>query len=179
MSWLENQLENRNFLSPIGFKFVLDRAPKTVFLCQSANIPSIGMGSPEQATPFKNIPLSGDVTYEDLTISFLIDENMENYMEIHNWIKAISAADSFDRYKDFVEESKEKTGMKSISCDGSMMILTNNYNYNFLVSFKDMFPVSLGALQFDTGGIDVQFLTAEVTFKYTIYNIENMIGESI
>jgi hypothetical protein len=42
-----------------------------------------------------------------------------------------------------------------------------------------MFPVSLGALQFDTGGIDVQFLTAEVTFKYTIYNIENMIGESI
>jgi hypothetical protein len=135
MSWLENQLENRNFLSPIGFKFVLDRAPKTVFLCQSANIPSIGMGSPEQATPFKNIPLSGDVTYEDLTISFLIDENMENYMEIHNWIKAISAADSFDRYKDFVEESKEKTGMKSISCDGSMMILTNNYNYNFLVSF--------------------------------------------
>jgi hypothetical protein len=32
------QPQNRNFLSPTGFKFSLKRAPKVSFFCNSANI---------------------------------------------------------------------------------------------------------------------------------------------
>lgn len=177
MSWFESQLENRNYLSPIGFKFVLDKAPKTVFLCQTATIPGISMGSPEQPTAFKKIPLSGDVVYEDLNINFLVDEDLNNYMEIHNWIKSISAADDFNRYKQFLDVSEESTGMRSISSDGTMMVLTSNYNYNFQIKYADLFPVSLSALEFNVGGADIEYFTAQATFRYTIYTIETMIGE--
>lgn len=177
MSWLDNQLQNRNFLSPVGFKFVLDKAPKTVFLCQSATIPGISIGSPEQPTPFKKIPLTGDVVYEDLTVSFLVDEDLENYLEIHNWLKSISAADDFQRYSDFLDNSKLKNNVRTYSSDGNMMILTSNYQYNFQIKYSDLFPITLSALEFNVGGSDIEYFTAQATFRYTIYNIETMQGE--
>jgi len=177
MSWFENQLQNRNYLSPIGFKFVLDKAPKTVFLCQSATIPGISMGSPEQPSPFKKIPLSGDVVYEDLTVNFLVDENLENYLEIHNWVKSISAADEFQRYTNFLDASEIKNGIRSFTSDGTMMVLTSNYAYNFQIRYADLFPISISSLEFNVGGADIEYFTASATFRYTIYTIENMIGE--
>ena len=37
-----------------------------------------------------------------------------------------------------------------------------------------MFPVSLSDLNFDATDSDIDYLTANVTFKYTIYNITDL-----
>ena len=49
MSW-NKQIANKNFLSPIGFKFVLAKYPKVAYLSQAANIPAMNLGVVEQPT---------------------------------------------------------------------------------------------------------------------------------
>ena len=44
---------------------------------------------------------------------------------------------------------------------------------------KDAFPVSLSTLDFDVTTRDYNYFTAEVTFKYTIYNITDPSGNRI
>ena len=83
-------IENRNFLSPVGFKFALKRSPKTAFFCNQANIPDLTLGVAEQPTFLKNIPTPGDkIEFGDLSLRFLVDEDLGNYMEIQNWIRGL------------------------------------------------------------------------------------------
>ena len=80
-----------DYASPVQFRFKCSKLPKVEFFCQTANIPGIGLGVADIETPLKNIPLPGDkVTYQDLSISFLVDENLENYIEMHNWLTGIA-----------------------------------------------------------------------------------------
>ena len=77
----DKQIKNRNFLSPTGFKFILNRAPKVSFFGNEANIPALNLGVAEQPTYLKDIPLPGDkVTFDDFNLRFLVDENLENYL---------------------------------------------------------------------------------------------------
>ena len=41
----------------------------------------------------------------------------------------------------------------------------------FKVVFENMFPYNLTTLEFDARQTDLEYFTAEVSFKYTIYNI--------
>ena len=85
-SAFKNQIQNRNFLSPVGFKFTLAKEPKVSFMCNSAKIPEITLGVAQQPSYLKTIDVPGEIlTYGDLSLKFLVDENMENYMAIHNW----------------------------------------------------------------------------------------------
>ena len=91
----ENQINNRNYLSPLGFKLIISKIPKVDFLCQSANIPSISMGTAVQSTYLKDIAVPGDKpVYDDLTVRFIIDENMENYLSLNKWITGLGYPES-------------------------------------------------------------------------------------
>ncbi len=84
------QISNRNFLAPTGFKFTLARTPKVDFLAQAANIPEIGMGVAIQSSYLKDRAVPGDkIQYGDFVLRFIVDEDLENYMEIHNWIRGL------------------------------------------------------------------------------------------
>ena len=89
MATWNKQIENRNFLSPIGFRFTLAKYPKVAYFAQSANIPSMTLGIQQQPTPFRALPLEGFITYDPFTLSFLVDEDLTNYMIMHNWIRAL------------------------------------------------------------------------------------------
>ena len=94
--WYEKELKNKNFLSPIGFKLILTSC-KVAFLCQQANIPTIDVGEiPIPTRGLVQYPIDGNIRYGELTLSFLIDENMENYMEIHNWMRALGTPNDLD-----------------------------------------------------------------------------------
>ena len=90
VSPFDKQIANRNYMSPLGFKLILTKTPKVDFLCQSANIPQISMGTAIQPTYLKDIPVPGDkVLYDDLSVRFLVDEKMENYLAIHKWMTGL------------------------------------------------------------------------------------------
>lgn len=175
-----NQIQNRNFLSSVGFRFLLTRYPKVSFFCNSARIPEINLSVANQPTYLKDIDIPGEkIQYGDLYLKFLIDENLENYMAIHNWITGLGYPESTSQYRNLVTTPEGLRDPKQAFSDGSLLILNSNFRQIADVKFKDLFPVSLSSLDFDATQTDINYFTAEVTFKYTIYNILDSSGNPL
>ena len=172
-----NQIENRNFLAPVGFKFTLSRYPKVSFFSNTARIPDISLGTAIESTYLKDIDIPGEkLTYGELNVRFLVDENLENYMAIHNWLTGLGFPESA---QDFINQTTNDLGQRDLReqySDGSLHILNSNYNDIAVVKFKDLFPVYLTSLEFDATESDINYFTADVTFKYTIYDIVDPTG---
>ena len=188
VSPFDKQIANRNYMSPLGFKLIITKTPKVDFLCQSANIPSISMGTAIQPTYLKDIPVSGDkVLYDDLSVRFLVDEKMENYLAIHKWITGLGYPDSLAQFSQLRKDDIRTNASASDDgdpryfefSDATLQILNSNYKPSVLVNFKDAFPISLSTLEFDVSNRDYSYFTAEATFKYTIYEITDPSGNRI
>ena len=178
------QIENRNFLSPTGFKFTLKRSPKVAFFCNEANIPDLNLGIAVQTSYLKDIDLPGDkIDFGDLNLRFLVDENLENYMEIQNWIRGLGYPENLQQFTALqnqgIIQGNYVQDRQNIYSDGTLQVLTSSSIPNFQVVFKDLFPYSLGTLTFDATQTDVQYFTADVSFKYTIYSITDLSGNPL
>ncbi len=176
-----SQIENRNFLAPAGFKFILERAPKIAFFCNQANIPDMNMGTAVLPSYLRQLPIPGDeINFGDLSLRFLVDEDLKNYMEIFNWIRGLGTAQSLNEFDDLQKRSTVKLERgQNIYSDGTLHVLNNNLISKFKVVFDDLFPVSLSTLNFDATDTTNEYFTAEVIFKYTIFNITDMEGKDI
>lgn len=173
MTALDTIPENKNFLSPLGFKFQVKKCPTVNFFVQTVNIPSIVLPDTYAPNPFVKIPYSGEhITYGDLTLTFKVDEDLVNYLEIHNWIKALGFPDKFDQY-DVINRKPIMSG-EGIRSDISLLVLSSSRNPTYDITFKDAFPVSLSGVEFDTRTQDVQYVTATTTFKYISYEINQI-----
>lgn len=181
----KGQIQNRNFLSSIGFRFALNRSPKVAFFSNQAEIPGLTLGIAEQSNYLTNpIPVPGDnITFEDFNLRFLVDENLENYMEIQNWIRGIGFPESLQEIYDWQNTNQkfEQPGLSQMNLysDGTLLVLNSNQNYNFEVRFRSMFPYQLSALQFDATNPDNEYFTADVSFKYMMYNIVDRNGKPL
>ena len=175
-------IENRNFLSPVGFKFGLQRAPGVAFFCNEANIPNITLGEAVQPTYLKDIPVPGDkIQFGDLSLRFLVDEDLTNFMEIQNWIRGLGFPESLAEFEELEEKGTladalgqfKKSG-DDIYSDGTLQILSSNLVPKFHVKFSDLWPYSLTTMTFDATDTDIEYFTADVGFKYTIYSITDL-----
>ena len=172
-----NQLDNRNYLSPVGFKFSIVKVPKADFFSNQASIPGINLGFAEQPTYLKNIPVPGDkITYADFSLRFFVDENLTNYLEVHNWIRGLGFPESLDEFTALKQDDPYNPSLDAMNplgeySDASLFIYNSQYNEVARVDFKNVFPVSLSTINFDATDSDIQYITAEATFKYSIYNI--------
>ena len=170
------QIDNRNFLSGVGFKFNLTKFPKVDFFSNSARIPELNLELTRQPSYLKNIDVPGErLTYGDLTLRFLVDENMENYISVYTWLKGLGFPESTKEFKELTTDKDGQRDPKEAFCDGTLRILNSNYREVAKVKFIDLFPTSLTSLEFDATNTDIQFFTAEATFKYTIYNLTSSI----
>ena len=188
VSPFDKQIANRNYMSPLGFKLILTKTPKVDFLCQSANIPQISMGTAIQPSYLKDIPVPGDkVLYDDLSVRFLVDEKMENYLAIYKWMTGLGYPEALSQFQQLKREDIRTNASASDEgdpryfefSDATLQVLGSNYKPSIHVNFKDTFPVSLSTLEFDVSNRDYNFFTAEVTFKYTIYEITDPSGNRL
>jgi len=171
-NFYDTQLTNRNFLSPIGFKLSLASKEKVDFFSNTAKIPGITLGTALQGTTYRILDVPGDeLVFEDFSMSFLVDEDLKNYMIIHNWMTGLGFPESFQQFKNLTTGEDGQEDRKLQYCDGTLHILNSNYRDVATVKFKDLFPTSLTSLDFTASDNDINYFTAEVTFKYTIYNI--------
>ena len=178
-SAFRNQIQNRNFLAPVGFKFTLAKYPKVDFFSNSARIPELSLGTAIQPSYLKDIDVPGEkLTYGDLTIRFLVDENMENYMAVHNWLKGIGFPETPQQFKDQITDNEGIIDEKLVFSDGSLHILNSNFQDVAIVKFQDLFPVGLTSLEFDATETDINYFTAEVSMRYTVYNIFDKDGRT-
>ena len=188
VSPFDKQIANRNYMSPLGFKLILTKTPKVDFLCQSANIPQISMGTAVQPSYLKDIAVPGDkVLYDDLTVRFLVDEKMENYLSIYKWMTGLGYPENVGQFRQLKKDDIRTNASASDDgdpryfefSDATLQILSSNYRPSVLINFKDAFPVSLSTLEFDVSQRDYNFFTASVTFKYTIFDITDPNGNRL
>lgn len=171
-----------NFLRPNAFRFTIKDLPNTAFTCQSANLPSIQLGAAIQPNPFVDLPRIGDkLTYGDFAIRFLIAEDMSNYLEIFEWIVALGFPNNYNEYKaftgkrlsrfPFVKNSRGVTEALGYS-DGTLTILDSSNVPKTNIILKDLFPVSVEALDFDVTSTTVDYFVGIASFKFKTFEIE-------
>jgi hypothetical protein len=165
-----------NFLSGVGFQFMIKDLPGVSFFCQSANVPSINLSVATQSTRWNAVPHPGDeVSYDDLSIRFLVDEDLKNYISVHKWIRFLGHPESTNDFGMSVGDTYDE---KTYS-DGILFILDSNFNKKYQIIFKDLFPVSLGGLNFDSTYTDTEYFAVDALFKYTIYDITDINGKGL
>tara|TARA_B100000287_G_scaffold83973_1_gene76651 strand:+ start:167 stop:715 length:549 start_codon:yes stop_codon:yes gene_type:complete len=173
-NWYQDQLTNKNYLSPIGFVFNLDKARKVSFLCQRASIPDITLGVVELPTRgMVPIPVEGNIQYGNLEVEFLVDEDLRNYMELHNWIRALGTPQSMAERTAWNTKYQGLPSEDARVSDATLQVLNNNNIVNFDVVFKNLFPTSLSTIQFDVTQSDNEFFTATASFDYMLYEIRD------
>ena len=178
-NWYQDQLTNKNFLSPIGFVFLLERARKCAFLCQKATIPNMSLGEVPIPTPgMVPIPIEGNMVYGDLEVEFIVDEDLRNYMEIHNWMRALGTPQNYGERDVWNRNNRSHTSDDPRYSDATLQVLNNNNLANFDVLFKSLFPTNLSGIPFDVTGNDNQFLTATATFKYVLFEVRNVSSQT-
>ena len=172
MSALQNQPTNTSFLSPIGFKFQLNNFPEVNYFCQSATLPGVSIGSISVPTPLKTIDFPGDeVAFEELSIRFIVDENMKNWLSIYDWIIGLGfpTKEGQEKYTKLATNSE-------LTTDATLTVLTGNMNAQINFVFNECFPLSLSSIAFDSAGTDVEYVTADVTFRYDVYTVQNLLN---
>ena len=183
-----------DYASPTQFKFQITKLPKVEYFCTQVNVPSLAISEVRQPTPFVDVPMPGTtLSYGSLTMTFLVDENLENFEEIHGWLRGIGFPESYGEYKDAAaagndrfpggdnavstEPGKVKYGAPSqgaLFSDATLIVLTSKNNPIKEIRFRDLYPVSIGELQYDQQAADVQYLTASVTFNYNRYDFASV-----
>ena len=172
MSALQDQPINTSFLSPIGFKFQLNNFPEVNYFVQSATLPGISISAIDVPTALKTIAIAGDeVNFEELSIKFIVDENMKNWLSIYDWIIGLGfpTPEGQAKYAKLAIASE-------LTTDATLTVLTSNMNPQINFRFRECFPLSLSSIAFDSGGTDIDYVTADVSFRYDVYTVENLLN---
>jgi hypothetical protein len=165
-----NEPTNKNFLSPLGFDFRIKKLPTTNFFVTRANVPGFNLGVVESPTPFVRMPIPGDkIQFNELQVTFKIDEDMKNYLEIFNWIMGMGFPEKYDQYAAL--KNKARGSGEGIYSDGILTIMTSAMNPNIEFTFKNAFPYSLTDVEFNTSSADVEYLEATVGFRFELFTV--------
>ena len=186
---LARQPDQLDYASPTQFRFGIHQLPKVEFFATAVNLPGISLGTATMATPYKDIPLPGEkLEYGNLSIEFLVDEYLENYISLHNWMTGLGFPqdrEEFKTYRDVTSntpatptaaaKSDIKVGTatpdRAMYSDAFIMILTNKNNPILEINFEDIFPVSIGDLDYSQDATDVEYMKVTAEFAYKVYTM--------
>ena len=186
---LARQPTELDYADPTKFKFSITKLPKVEFFTTAANLPGINLGEAVFPTPFKQVPVMGDdLTFDNLEITFLVDERLENYRELHQWLVGIGFPKSRTQFSSFKKDEATTfptptgvtgdsrntgtpSGVQAMFGDATLTIMTSKNNPVIEVRFSDLYPVALSGLAFNQQETDVTYLTATATFTYKLYEM--------
>ncbi len=186
---LQRQPTELDYADPTKFAFKIPKLPTVEFFVTQANIPGVNLGDSIFPTPLKQIPVQGDdLTFDNLEISFIVDEKLTNYRELHQWLVGIGFPKSRTQFSSFRKDESQTfptaesvkgdvtnpgkpSGVQAMYGEATLTVLTSKNNPIMEVRFSDLYPVSLSPLQFDQQLTDTTYLTATCTFTYKLYEM--------
>ena len=193
---LSRQPTKLDYASPTQFRFGIHQLPKVEFFAVSATLPAIALSDVIMPTPYKSVPMMGDqLTYDNLSVGFIVDEYLENYLSIHEWLTAIGFPKTRQQFGDFKTNTSNTpasarssastssdigyvqapSSANALFSDATLTILSNKNNPIVDVTFRDLYPVAITALDYNQGATDVEYMTASVDFAYQLYEIESIV----
>ena len=184
------QPSKMDYASPVQFRFKIAKLPQVEFFIQSVNVPGISLGQAIVPTPLYNYPVPGDeISFQPLDISFLVDENLNNYKELHDWISGLGFGSSHRQYADLQATAEDRFPGSSkgslvagveipkplseggIYSDATLTILNSKNIAKTEIRFQNVFPTSIGSLSYDVKAADVDYLQVQASFTYMNYDI--------
>lgn len=177
-----NLPSNKNFLSPLGFTFSIKKTPNVNYFVQNIVLPNVTLGQSDIQTPFVKLPVPGDhIDFSTLSVTFRIDEEMRNYKEIFDWIVALGFPESFEQYNAIAPARGRFGGQdfnpiagNGIYSDATLMVLNSVRAPIIDITFKNLYPVALTDVSFDTMLTDVDYVPATVTFAYERFTLTHI-----
>jgi len=179
-----------DYASPVQFRFKIAKLPQVEFFIQTVNLPGISMGTATVPTPLYDYPVPGDeISFRSLDISFLVDENLNNYKELHDWISGLGFGKSHQDFADLQATSEDMFPGSSkgslvagveipaplseggIYSDATLTILNSKNIAKTEVRFQNVFPTTIGSLSYDVQASDIDYLKATASFDYLNYDI--------
>ena len=171
------------------WRLAFNRLPKTTWFCTSANIPGITLGESSYPTPMLDTFVTGDkLTFETLNITFIVDEELQNYRELWNWLVGIGSPVSHDQWataltqgdgavrqfgtEDADPRTKSTYEESNLYSDATLIVYNSKNIPKVNVQFKNMFPTSLSSLEYSQELTDVEYFHATATFRYLYYEFE-------
>lgn len=172
----ESQPTNLNQLNVVSFDVSFSRQPAVQYFCQRISLPSVTLGETNEPSPFMNLPLEGDtLTFESLTLSFIVDEDLQNYIEVYNWLTALGFPREFSQFAALKEPSAASRLLSKYS-DLTIVLHTNKSNPNYRIRFTDCFPTSLSSIGFDATPTGMDPIVVDATFNFRgMFDIEKII----
>ena len=175
------------------WRLAFNRLPKTTWFCTAANVPGITLGEATYPTPMADMFVAGDkLTFETLNITFLVDEELQNYRELWEWIVGMGAPVSHSQWTtgltkgdgltttfsavgtdDNINPRQKSTSTeKNLYSDATLIVYNSKNMPKVNVKFKDMFPTSLSSLEYSQDLTDVEYFKASATFRYLYYEFD-------
>lgn len=166
--------DNFNYLQPTSFKLTIDRRnyPNLEFFCQSVTHPGMLMSAVEM--PFRKVagvPFPGDkLTFNELSCNIILDENMQGYDEMFQWIRRLLDTDI-----DYRVNSTQRTGNSMQNpptyADITLSILSSHNNTTKKVRYIDAVPVALGDINFESTASGTEFITYNASFRFNYFEL--------
>jgi hypothetical protein len=159
--------ENFNYLQPTSFKLVIDRKnyPNLEFFCQNVTHPGMLMTAVE--VPFRRIsgvPVPGEsLTFNELSCNILLDENLEGYSEMFNWVRRLLETN--------MGQSRVSMTAPPTYADITLSILSSHNNQTKQIRYLDAVPTSLGDINFESTASGSEFITFNASFRFTYFEL--------
>ena len=179
-----------DYASPVQFRFKIAKLPQVEFFIQTVNLPGISLPEATVQTPLWDYAVPGDeISFQSLDISFLVDENLNNYKELHDWLSGLGFGKSHQQFADMRATGTDRfpgtvastaaSGTAtpgpipegSIYSDATLTILNSKNIAKTEVRFQNVFPTSIGSLSYNVQASDVDYLKASASFSYINYDI--------
>jgi hypothetical protein len=162
---MSDQPRTNNYLATNFFKLEIDKFPTVTYFCQSVNLPSLTASVVEVPVAGFGLPIKSPVgrySYENMSVSFLVDENMENWLEVHDWMTEMRAFDTDCAEKQY----------RQLFSDATLHIMDGSYTPIKTVTLEGIFPVGISGIQFSSVVVDTEPVIATATFAFTKYTID-------
>ena len=179
MTVLNRNPSNPNMLQPNKFTLNLSRSPNLQYFCQTVTLPGLSTSEIPVQNPFVELYAPGEkAIYDTLNITFLVDAEMTAWLEIHDWLRALTFPTDYEEYRNLGLLNKFTTAANSKSpqyTDGAVTILSAANKPYFKINFIDMFPISLGGFMMSATDTPETIITSDATFRFTYFNVEKLI----
>ena len=170
------------------FKFMINYLPLTEYFCQTVNVPGLSLGTATVPSSMYDYPIPGDkITFDPLNLSFLVDENLNNFNELHTWISRLGFAESHDEFANLLASGNPAQAKPSttdsvtapvpeqgIYSDATVAILSSKNIVKTEIRFKNIYPTSISSLEYNVGGTDVDYVVCTASFNYLGYTINQI-----
>lgn len=166
---------NPNFLHPNKYQLNFGRTPNTQYFCQSVTIPGISMSEIQSPTPFSDLYLPGEKPiYDLLNVTFLVDEEMKAWLEIHDWIRALTFPENYQEYQSLGTLNPNTLNNKPQYSDCTITVLTAANNPIVRFHYFDVFPTSISTVIMNASDSPDNVVTADATFRFSRFDVEKI-----